>query len=419
MRNLMMDGFLSAIMAAESFEGSRAILHGPGGCSDYSTRISSMIVPRDHKVIKGPYFFNNPRVPCTFVDEEDYVNGADYKVTELLNRIDDAELCVIVQSPGMSLIGDDLNGAAYRSSFRGKTVVIGNSHMSEPAHMGYDITVSEIVKGCCSETERKKGKVNLIGIPVIMHGWETTAEELESYLNAMGLELCAVVGGGCSVDQLKDSSSAEFNITVLPEFSRATADAYSSIGVPTLFTDIPVGFENTRKWINSVAERAGADPSPALDLLRKSELRAKRLLEGSSFKGFSARCATYSVNVDSELVIPLMEWLYRYLFMFPESVVIRDWWSDGYRAKLTEFLESINRPEVITNDIDTTRVDVMFSDGISAEFMQKKGVCSAGIDMWMPSMHSLQFVEKPILGAKGALRLLDDIFYLIQRGMYH
>lgn len=125
------------------------------------------------------------------------------------------------------------------------------------------------------------------------------------------------------------------------------------------------------------------------------------------------------MNIDSELTLPLMEWLYSYLFMFPECVVVKDWWSAEFRERLTGFLTGINRTEVTGKDIDSTRVDVMFADGISAEFMQKKEICSAGIDMWMPTMHTLPFVEKPILGAKGALRILDDVFRLIQRSLYH
>lgn len=419
MNNLMMDGFLASIIAAESFYGARAILHGPGGCSDYSTRISSMIVPRDHKVISGPFFFNNPRVPCTFVDEEDYVNGADYKITQLLDRIDDADLCIIIQSPGMALIGDDLNGAISRSSYEGDCVVIEESHMSEPTHIGYDIAVSEIVKGFCRKKDTVKGRVNILGLPVILHGWETTAEELRSYIEAMGLELCASVGSGCSVRELKDSSAAEINISVIPEYCRKTSESYSDLGIQTIFPEIPIGFENTAKWICAVAYYFDVSPEPALDILKKSQRRAKRLLEGSSMKGFSVRCSTYSMNIDSELTLPLMEWLYSYLFMFPECVVVKDWWSAEFRERLTGFLTGINRTEVTGKDIDSTRVDVMFADGISAEFMQKKEICSAGIDMWMPTMHTLPFVEKPILGAKGALRILDDVFRLIQRSLYH
>ena len=419
MRNLHFDGFLSAIMAAESFIGGRAIMHGPGGCSDYSTRISSTIVPRDHVVIEGPYFFNNPRVPCTHVDEEDYINGADYKVTELLDRIDDCEMCVIIPSPGMSLIGDDIIGAASRSRFDGITVTTEASYMSEPASVGYDSMISKIVRTACKDSEKVKGRVNLIGLPVILHGWESTVEELRSYIDAMGLELCAAVGAGCTVKELRESASAEYNICVLPEYCRLTSEVYDELGVPTICSVIPIGFEGTSEWIRSIANATGKDLASALEILRRSELRAKRLLEGSSMKGFSTRCATYSISIDSEITMPLMEWLYRYLFMFPECVHVSSEWSAECKGRIFGFLESIDRSEAVTADIDSTKVDVMFTDGISAEFMQKKGTCSAGIDMWMPTRHTMPFVDRPILGAKGSLRLLDDIFYSIQRSMYH
>jgi hypothetical protein len=105
--------------------------------------------------------------------------------------------------------------------------------------------------------------------------------------------------------------------------------------------------------------------------------------------------------------------------MFPECVHVSSEWSAECKGRIFGFLESIDRSEAVTADIDSTKVDVMFTDGISAEFMQKKGICSAGIDMWMPTRHTMPFVDRPILGAKGSLRLLDDIFYSIQRSMYH
>lgn len=415
MRNLTMDGFLSSLIAAESIVGCRAVVHGPGGCRSHAAHLSPTLLLREYEVVEGPFFFNNPRVPGTYVDEEDYVNGADYKVTELLDRIDDAEVCVVVQSPGTSLIGDDLTGAAVRSRFKGVVVTPEVCHMSEPMHVGYDSTMADIVRNVCTQGDKVPGNVNIIGIPVLLQGWETTVEELRIYLEAMGLNLVAAVGAGCTVDELKESSSSELCIPVLPEFCRMTAEAYDRLGVPTISAGIPVGFEATRGWITAVADSTGRDPSPALEILSRSEERAKRVLEGSPYGGISTRCATYSIHVDSELVLPLMRWLYDYLSMFPECVMPKDWWSEEYMEELEGFLASINRSDAIGPNVYDTRVDVTFADGISAKFLEKRGTCSAGIDIWHPSRHRMQFREWPVLGASGALRMLDDIFYWIQR----
>ena len=415
MNIVRMDGFLSSIMAADSIIGCRAVMHGPGGCRTHTSRLSATRMLRDYEVREGPFYFNHPRVPCTYVDDEDYVNGADYKVTELLDTVNDAEVCVVIASPGTSLIGDDLNGAAYRSSFKGITVIPEYCHMSEPAHAGYDSTIADIVKSVCKKKPTRKGTANILGLPIILEGWETTVSEFKGYLEAMGIEVLACVGAGCTVDELKESSAAEFNVSIFKEYCAETVSEYEQFGIKTIFSETPIGFASTKSWIHNAAQFFGVDPTPALEILHAAEIRASRVLKARLTEGFVARCATFSVQVDSSLVLPLTKWLYGYLSMFPECIAVCDWWDAEYRKELDEFLASVHCSGATSKPIESSRCDVLLSDGLTAKIFEKKGICSIGIDVWLPSKHRMNFVDRPILGAKGAMRILDDIFYDIQR----
>ena len=42
-------------------------------------------------------------------------------------------------------------------------------------------------------------------------------------------------------------------------------------------------------------------------------------------------------------------------------------------------------------------------------------MCSIGLDLWIPTEHRMVFVDRPVLGGKGALRILDELFQGIQR----
>lgn len=415
MDTVRMDGFLASVMAAESVEGCRAIMHGPGGCRIHTSRLSSTEIPRRYEIREGSFFFNHPRVPCTYVDEEDYINGADYKVTELLDTIDDAEICVVIATPGTSLIGDDLNGAACRSAFKGTVIVPEYSHMSEPAHTGYDSVIADIVDAICAPSEKRKGAVNIVGLPVTMHGWMETVDELKGYLEALGLEVVARVGCGSGVEEIRKSSEAEFCISVMPEYVSRTSDIYGRLGIPTVSPDAPMGFDAVRKWIEAAAKASGRDPSPALALLEKTEDRASNILKASMHTAVSARCCTYSVRTDDTLALPLAQWLHSYLAMFPVSIRPCPWWDAGYARRLTDFLEGIGCPEALGRETEDTRADALFTDGYTANLMKKRGVCSVGIDMGIPTRHELKFVQKPVLGAKGAMRILDDLFYGLER----
>lgn len=411
MNNLSPDGFHMAVLAAECILDGRALIHGPGACRGFTVHLSPLIMERDYRVMEGPYFFNNFRVPASYVDIDDFVNGADYKVTDLLDVIDDANLCVVIPTPGTSLIGDDLTGAALRSKFKGTVVTLEDNHMSKPGHEGFDQTIAEIVKALCVKSEKVPDTVNILGLPATIEGWETTTEELKGYLKAMDLDVIAVVGGGSTVGDIRKSSSSCLNISVMPEFCRATAEQYAFYGVDTVFPEIPVGFASTESWIRCVSEAARKDPEPALEMLRKYERHAHKVLTKASFESWNTRCATYSIHVDSEIVLPLMKWLYDYLAMFPECVPIRHWWTPGYVDELRSFLSSIGREEALGVGVDERYSDVIFADGQSVRHLERRGLCTAGIDIWIPSEHRLMFIERPVLAARGALRLLDDIFY--------
>ncbi|TQS79722.1 MAG: hypothetical protein A3205_02775 [Methanomassiliicoccales archaeon Mx-03] len=73
-----MDGFWGALMAAESIRGCAAVLHGPGGCRMTVSGVSVQSVIRPFSIEEGPFYFTEPRIPATYLDDEDYINGADY-----------------------------------------------------------------------------------------------------------------------------------------------------------------------------------------------------------------------------------------------------------------------------------------------------------------------------------------------------
>ncbi|NLL94756.1 MAG: hypothetical protein GX224_03240 [Thermoplasmatales archaeon] len=407
---ITMDGYLASIMAAESVVGCRAVLHGPGGCRTHTALLSAREALRQYAPREGPFYFGHPRVPCTYVDEEDYINGADYKVTELLDTVDDAEMCVVVSTPGTSLIGDDLHGAATRSTFPGITIILEECHMSKPAHVGYDSTIAKMVSAVCRPMERETDVVNVLGLPILLEGWEDTADELRAYLDALSLEVGAFVGAGCAVDELVSSARADVNVAVLPEFCAATAEAYERMGIPTICPGAPLGFDATSDWILAVAEATGKNPGKALTMVEKIGKRASNVLASGLNAGIMARGATFSVKLENSLALPLSRWLYEYLAMFPVCIESREWWDPDYRRELENFLSSIGCDDALGREICMTRADAAFADGHTARLLEDEGMCSVGVDMGKPSPIRLRFRERPILGAKGAMRMLDDLF---------
>ncbi len=408
-----MDGFWGALMAAESIRGCAAVLHGPGGCRMTVSGVSVQSVIRPFSIEEGPFYFTEPRIPATYLDDEDYINGADYKLSDLLSTVD-AEAVLVVQSPGTSLIGDDLNGAAYRSGFGGTVVIQEENHMSRPFHEGYDAGITDLVQGLCGKSETKPGRVNVLGIPVTMDGWEDTVAELGGYARAMGLEP-VFIGAGCSVGDVRASGSAEVCVTVLPEYCGRTSEAYGRLGVPTRILDVPVGFKGTRTWIEGLADATGRDASPALEMLSAHESRAREILRGSMQRGLMMRCATYSMDMGCSAALPLARWLHGYLAMFPAEIAVMDWWDEDYLSDFVTFLSGIGCEGSMTEALTPVRCDVVFGPGQTAALLRKRGLCSVDIAVDEPGTHRMRFIGRPFLGARGALMMLDRMFELCER----
>ena len=404
------DGFMASIQAAESIADGFTVLHGPGACRAMNSTMAEHLIRRDYVPREGPFYYGNCRVPCTYLDTNDYINGSEYKLTELLATVGDVKLVTVIQTPGTSLIGDDLTGALARSEYKGPKVVQRVCQMSMPASAGYDMTLEEIIRTVCARREKVKGTVNVLGLPILTNGWEETKRELTEYLEDMGLTVTAWIGAGCTYDELLRSPSAEFNISVLPEFCRHTSETLGDMGVPALFAPIPFGFRGTGDWIRAVAERAGVSPDKALARAASRRERCTRIMMSFTHGASLTKGKTYSVSLDTELVLPLVRWMHSYLSMFPRCIRRCKWWSPEFTAELEGFLESIHCGSALSDELTDDRCDLLFSDGMTAGIYEKNGTCRAGIEMQLPCLRRYGFVERPILGTAGTEQLLDDIF---------
>ncbi|MDR2620537.1 MAG: hypothetical protein LBC29_05420, partial [Propionibacteriaceae bacterium] len=106
------DGLSGAIFALEGVRGAVVLLNGPTGCKFYhsSTAEAQFLKSSELDPLSYPekLYFGQPRVPCTYLDSDDYVYGSSAKLGEALRELWERvpfELLGIVNSPGAALIG--------------------------------------------------------------------------------------------------------------------------------------------------------------------------------------------------------------------------------------------------------------------------------------------------------------------------
>ena len=258
MKRTLPDGFVGAVMAVESISDAVAFLHGPGGCRVRFMVYSGAVFPRvrleDNDSYFIPYFCGYPRVPATYLDEYDYINGAYYKLEEGLPIVDskDPGLIVVINSPGAALIGGNHERAIKEAGLEDRAIFMDESLVSTPMTQGYDHTLVEIMKHLDPIKERTdKDTVNLIGMTVMDKDFRAAIDEMTENLEAMGLKVRCVPGAGADLEGLRDSVNSEYCVVVCPEACQDLSEYYRSMGLKIIRSD--AGAPRLHRVVNFVS----------------------------------------------------------------------------------------------------------------------------------------------------------------------
>lgn len=413
------DGFTGALMAVESFKDGRAVIHGPGGCRSYHSYAASRCYtksnPEDCEKYSVPYFFGQSRVPCTYMDEDDYIHGSGEKIEESLPILcsRDDMFNVFIKSPGAALIGDNITDAIERAGYSDKALAVEESLISRPFSSGYDHTVRTVLQWINPKKRKTRpGTVNILGLPISGKDWESALEDLKQMLELIGLEIISSPGAGCSREDIAESVAAEYNVIVSNEYCARTADFYlKNYGIPAIRSDMgaPVGFDATEKWVELTASKTGKDAGPIKELIRHLKSRVFRQIRGTLFTN-KIKGNDFVAMSDASVLLPLTEWLYGYLGMIPLSVTPNPGEDDETAAHIRRFLKIIGAEDAWRSNPAYKKTDFVFADGHTAELSEMYDLCRKGVDIGYPSLSRIGFLPRPVYGLYGAMYLLDEIF---------
>ena len=413
MKHSRADGFYGSMLAAESIIDGMTILHGPGGCRGLSASYSSRFVPREFTTIEGDFFFHRSRIPCTFVDSDDYIYGASKKVGMILDLLKskDTKFAVVLESPGASLIGDKLQDEVIGSDMADKTIIAGKCLMSESFGQGYDKTLCMIARKLTKKSETKKNKVNLGGIPYIAKGCFPLLKELHGLLRSMGLEVIADIGAACTIDQMRESSEAAANVCICPEYFAETGKYYEDeLGVPFVRGPLgaPIGYDAIRAWISEIAKVTGCDPAPALKIIDDEDYDVKRYVDASLSVGEFANFLTFSLFAEPSVALPLTQFLMKRARVAPLAIELNEK-DEIYEGQLKALLERTGTMDSLGKEFGSEFSEIMIGPGGMCEYMLQKGMCSTAVDISMPSKEYLDLAPKSIMGLDGCRRILEKV----------
>lgn len=410
------DGLTGAIMGAEGVPDAAVLLHGPGGCRVRHMVHSSAALHRpgdSWDAARLPYFFGYPRVPATYLDGQDFVNGALYKLEEAMPIVEGTgpSIVVMVDSPGAGLIGDDHRRVAGSAGV--PTVVVDGSLSSVPVSEGFDSVLVDIMDALDPpDADRTEGAVNLLGLSIMDKDWQAAREEMESLLGMMGLRVISAPGAGSDTSELAASLGAEANVVVCPEMCGRLSAWYENRGVPTVRSPAgaPVGFDAVREWLVAVGGATGRDPSAAVAAVDERARRVARKFSDMRYSAARIRGLTFSVAAPASVARPLTQWLYGWLAMAPRAVAVDPGSDEGEAESLKRFLGDVGFPDAWGKE-PVAGSDVVLCDGITACSMALAGECSIGIPIGHSSLGLDDVIPRPVYGTQGAMYILDELLH--------
>ncbi len=412
------DAFTGAIVAVEGIRDAAVLLNGPTGCKFYHGALSDGQFPRQSSMdplqFSDEFYFGQPRVPASYLDDHDYVFGATEKLERILPLAAQKGhgLIAVVNSPGAALIGDDLERFIALAGLPSPCVAIESAGFSAGFAKGFQETVIKILKRLAPPAVPvQKRLVNLVGLSIFQRYWEGDAIELRRLLSLCRIEVNAVLCAGCTVGELENLRAAETNLVIHREYADELSTFLSSeygmsVSVPA--PGAPVGFSETERWIKGACKALRADPAPALADIRKARKRAyDALVRFNSLTGLP-KASTFALRADGSVALSLTRWLYDYLGMVPVSVSI----DEGLcvqEDELKAFLEKIGCADAWRKNKADVNPDVVFGGEDFINRFRASGRAAAGVDIALPGKANVDVVAKCQAGATGALWLLEQI----------
>lgn len=417
-----------AICAIEGIREAVALINGPIGCKLFASSFIDLqdpeglsFDPKRHASLK--HFFQ-PRVPCTYLMEEDVIFGSENRLLETLKKIHDEEspgLIGIVNSCTLGLIGDDIAAAIKEMPQAGASTILVESSgftggMAEGFQQAVKIMVHRLMK---PPTRKNPRSINIVGLSIGQYNWYNDLYELKRMLQQVGIEINTVLTAGASLADLVRAPEANLNVVLYDEYggmiAREMEEAYD---LPYLAGHLPpYGMQNTQEWLRAISTLLGVSVDWFIEdenrrIREKVIPRLSRISMVRRIKGLSV-----AILAEGSVALSLASFLYDYLGLEPVFLGLKTF-SAGVERLVKGFLQTTNLNPLILTNYDLYDVQQALTEtepelilGSSLE----KGLHphTPFINISYPVWDKVILTERPFLGYQGVLTLLEELLNAI------
>jgi len=424
------DSLFGALVAFEGIQGATAIVNAPTGCKFGVSYLVDQQDPRDSSgnplEHEEEFFFGQRRIPCTYLDEMDYVKGSAPKLTKLLQQLEQkgAQLIGIVNGPGTSLIGDDLRAIADASGVHAPTVGIETAGINGSASLGF----SRAMTGILNVLEKKEEKthslqktVAICGLSLLSLRWADNLRQLRDELALGGLTSVMSMGAGATLEELAAARSAQVIACVDEAFGWDVAQKLALGRTCKLLPNTllaPVGLQASEQWLSAVIQAAGGDIEPVRQRVESVRGTLYRALSRFNTRTALPKGLAYVVAADACIAAPLLLFLTDHLGMLPAGLLLRERAPEAERF-IKAFMRARSLSFEILRDgspldeaewIDRLQPEIVFGSSYDRAITTQQLKRNVPfVPVAYPHFGHIHFTHRPLMGLGGTLVLCEDI----------
>jgi len=254
--------FEGALWTTTGVRDALTIFHAPPGC--YINQHVNMLI-NDWTL----------ELYSTNLSYANVMQGAEDKLEEVMQKVitkKQPKAIFIVTAPSVEVTQDDVEGVASKVGFK-DTVVI-RPPIGGIVSDGKDEALLRMLDIMESSVPKKERTVNLLGPTNSTFNWMADVCELRRMLAGIGVTVNTVMTAGATVDEIKRAPRAGLNLCMYPYDCgvKAAQEMEKRFGIPYHDEIVPIGFENSARWLEQVAAFFGIEDTSFVKEEMKSAL---------------------------------------------------------------------------------------------------------------------------------------------------
>ena len=282
--------FWTAFMVVNGIRHTAPVIHGPVGCT-YGVANAYRMSSCEYRGV--------PLEPttCTALDETNVVYGGEGKLVESIKEVAERyhpELIAILSCCCSGIIGDDVETIAQEAekSVDARVIAIRSEGFGGDFRSGFE-DAFRVIMDLMEPPELKREKtINILGARVgpTYTEWQDDLDEIMRLVNTIGVEVNAVLCGGCTLEEIRRAREVELNASWCYDWGQKLGDLMQErFGIPYSRTGQPYGLRATEEWLMGVAVPLGLEKK-AREVVQKETDEVREEVEslGKNLNGKTA-----------------------------------------------------------------------------------------------------------------------------------